>query len=327
MSDDTTTQPSDEAGHDAPLSETDQDASPPDLVVLPDDEPAADASPTGEVQTQGGEERDDLDDLLGMAGAENAEDEGAEQQDTQVEGAEEQDTQVEGAEQQDTPDTPDQDEEPAEPVRPRRPRSIADVRDKKDLMRLAGQWFVVHTYSGYEQRVKDNLTSRVESLGAEDRVHEVVIPTNEVTEFKKGKKQTVQKKFLPGYVLVRMDMDDELWGLVRHTPAVTGFVGGPGNKPVPLSLREVAETLKIPDEVIEEAEETEEQTAASEKKAAAAEIDLEVGETIRVTTGPFADFTGTIAEINVDQAKLRVMVSVFGRETPLELPFDQVAKL
>ncbi|MBW3665719.1 MAG: transcription termination/antitermination protein NusG [Actinobacteria bacterium] len=206
----------------------------------------------------------------------------------------------------------------------RRPRSLVDVQDKKDLMRLPGDWYVVHTYAGYEQRVKDNLESRIEALGADDRVYEVIIPTNEVTEFKQGKKQTVQKKFLPGYVLVRMEMDDEAWGLVRHTPAVTGFVGAPGNRPVPLSLREVASTLKIPDEVVVVEEGDEDLESA---KPDVAEIDLEVGETIRVTSGPFADFTGTIAEINIDQSKLRVLVSVFGRETPVELPFDNVAKI
>jgi transcription termination/antitermination factor NusG len=152
---------------------------------------------------------------------------------------------------------------------------------------------VVHTYAGYEQRVKDNLRVRIETLDAEDRIHEVVIPTEEVTEFKKGKKTVSQKKFLPGYVLVRMDMDDETWNIVRHTPAVTGFVGATGSKPVPLSLREVAATLKLPDQVVEETED--DSTEVVVEKSSAAEIDLEVGETIRVTTGPFADFTGTIS--------------------------------
>jgi transcriptional antiterminator NusG len=202
---------------------------------------------------------------------------------------------------------------------------LEDVRDQKDLARMLGDWYVVHTYSGYEQRVKDNLANRVEALEAEDRVFEVVIPTEEVTEYKKGKKTVSQKKFLPGYVLVRAIMDDEVWGIVRHTPAVTGFVGSPGTRPVPLPLREVADTLKIPAEVVEEVETDESAETAPSKVVA--EIDLEVGETVRVTGGPFADFTGTIAEINLDQAKLKVLVSVFGRETPLELPFDTVAKL
>lgn len=214
-------------------------------------------------------------------------------------------------------------EEDEEEVRLRRPTSVRECRERRDLLRLPGDFFVVHTYSGYEQRVKDNLESRVEALDAHDRIYEIIIPTDEVTEFKRGKKQTVQKKFLPGYVLVRMEMDDDTWGVVRNTPAVTGFVGPPGTKPVPLSLREVAETLKIPETLAPPAEE-EEQVPAERQVP---EIDLEVGETVRVTTGPFADFTGTIAEINLDQSKLRVMVSVFGRETPLELPFDNVAKL
>ncbi len=222
------------------------------------------------------------------------------------------------------------DETPAEPVaevpaqRPR-PRSLADVRDQKDLARLRGNWYVVHTYAGYEQRVKDNLETRIDSFDAHDAIHEIVIPTEEVTEYKKGKKTISQKKFLPGYVLVRMDMDDDVWGIVRHTPAVTGFVGSPGTRPVPLVNKEVAGLLHIPVQYVEETVIEEQRAAAVEK--AVAEIDLEVGETVRVTGGPFADFTGTIAEINLDQAKLKVLVSVFGRETPLELSFDTVAKL
>jgi len=213
-----------------------------------------------------------------------------------------------------------------EPVAPRpRPRMLADVRDQKDLARMVGDWYVVHTYAGYEQRVKDNLETRIDSFDAHDRILEIVIPTEEVTEYKKGKKTISQKKFLPGYVLVRMEMDDDVWGIVRHTPAVTGFVGSPGTRPVPLQTREVAGILRVPAIYVEESIIEEQRAAAVEK--AVAEIDLEVGETVRVTGGPFADFTGTIAEINLDQAKLKVLVSVFGRETPLELSFDTVAKL
>ena len=254
---------------------------------------------------------DDLDDLLGIAGAD----------------VDEVDTDPSSHDVVDAPAEVGTDgaEAPAEPVRRGRPRSLEDVRDQKDLARLHGDWYVVHTYAGYEQRVKDNLASRVEALEADDRIYEVVIPTEEVTEYKKGKKTVSQKKFLPGYVLVRMEMDDEVWGIVRHTPAVTGFVGSPGTRPVPLPRREVANTLKIPEKVVEVVESEEGVEAVPEKVVA--EIDLEVGETIRVTGGPFADFTGTISEINLDQAKLKVLVSVFGRETPLELPFDNVAKL
>lgn len=217
---------------------------------------------------------------------------------------------------------------PAAEAAPRpRPRSLADVRDQKDLARLVGDWFVVHTYAGYEQRVKDNLEQRVETFEAQDRVHEIVIPTEEVTEYKKGKKTISQKKFLPGYVLVRMDMDDDVWGIVRHTPAVTGFVGSPGTRPVPLQAKEVAGILRLPAVYVEEQEETAEDARAAAVERATATIDLEVDETVRVTSGPFADFTGTISEINLDQAKVKVLVSVFGRETPLELPFDNVAKI
>ena len=288
---------------------------------------------------------DDLDDLLGMAGADSdapaADEVDATASDDASDDAEVSDDPeavddsgalvTAGAEPDDsiaavTADEPVAEEPVVEaaPVRTARPKSLADVRDKRDLARLIGDWFVVHTYAGYEQRVKDNLAVRIETLDAEDRIHEVVIPTEEVTEFKKGKKTVSQKKFLPGYVLVRMDMDDETWNIVRHTPAVTGFVGATGSRPVPLSLREVAATLKLPDEVVEE---TEDDASEVVVEKATAEIDLVVGETIRVTTGPFADFTGTISEINLDQAKLKVLVSVFGRETPLELPFDNVAKL
>ena len=308
----------------------DDDPEPVDAEPVPGEEPglaepasadgsaSADTLPTSE---EGGEQDDDaplgaeapeeagddLDDLLGMAGA--ATDEPAPAGDAPA------------ASPAATGDTPE--DAPARPKR--RPRYLEEVRDQKDLARLLGDWYVVHTYSGYEQRVKDNLANRVEALEAEDRVFEVVIPTEEVTEYKKGKKTVSQKKFLPGYVLVRAMMDDEVWGIVRHTPAVTGFVGSPGTRPVPLPMKEVATTLRIPEEVVEEV--ASDDAAETAPSKVAAQIDLEVGETVRVTGGPFADFTGTIAEINLDQAKLKVLVSVFGRETPLELPFDNVAKL
>ncbi|MBA2529549.1 MAG: transcription termination/antitermination protein NusG [Euzebyales bacterium] len=177
--------------------------------------------------------------------------------------------------------------------------------------RLPGDFFVVHTYAGYEAKVKANLESRIQSMNMEDRIYDVIIPTEDAVEIKAGKKQTVQRKVFPGYVLVRMDLDDDSWYVVRNTPAVTGFVGPPGARPVPLSLREVEDILREP----EEGEE------------AAPSVEYEEGENIRVTSGPFADFTGTISEINADASKLKVLVSIFGRETPVELGFDQVAKL
>ncbi|MDX1621183.1 MAG: transcription termination/antitermination protein NusG, partial [Nitriliruptorales bacterium] len=316
-----------EGGTDADLVERDPDAP----VDAPDeDEPPVEgeATDTEKAAEQVTDEAiaeadatDDLDDLLDIAGAGDEHPEPGDEipaEHTEAEAEAETVPEPDSATAEPAPSDEDLDdalaaeaegaaeeaeEEEAEPAIRPRPRTIEDVRDKSDLRRMVGEWFVVHTYSGYEQRVKDNLLSRVESLDMHDRVHEVVIPTEEVTEFKKGKKTTSQKKFLPGYVLVRMDMDDEVWGLVRNTPAVTGFVGSPGSKPVPLSMREVANTLKVPDKVVEEVEG--EEPAEPEKPEI--EIDLEVGETIRVTTGPFADFTGTISEINADQAKLKVL--------------------
>ncbi len=174
-----------------------------------------------------------------------------------------------------------------------------------------GQWFVVHTYAGYENKVKTNLESRISSMNMEDRIYEVVIPVEDVIEFKNGKKVVVQKKVFPGYLLVRLDLDDDSWYVVRNTPGVTGFVGS-GAKPTPLSRKEVEKILQVkPDE----------------KKKLKPRLEFEEGESVRVQTGPFANFTGSISEINVDQSKLKVLVNIFGRETPVELGFDQVAKL
>jgi transcription termination/antitermination protein NusG len=202
-------------------------------------------------------------------------------------------------------EVPDVAEVTAEPAsKPKAPSRI-------DFARLPGDYYVVHTYSGYEAKVKANLENRIQSMNMEDRIHEVIIPTEDAVEIKGGKKQTVKRKVFPGYVLVRMDLDDDSWYVVRNTPAVTGFVGPPGTKPVPLSYREVESILAEPDE--------EEKVAPS--------VEFEVEENVRVTSGPFADFQGTIAEINADATKLKVLVSIFGRETPVELTFDQVAKL
>ena len=179
-----------------------------------------------------------------------------------------------------------------------------------------GRWYVVHTYSGYENKVRSNMGNVVASRGIEDRVHEVVIPMEDVDEFKGGKKVTVQKKVFPGYLLVRCDLDDDTWGAIRNTPGVTGFVG-PGTKPTPLSRREVENILQV---------KVEGGTAGAPKRTRA-RLEYEVNETVRVKEGPFADFSGQISEINEDQLKLKVLVNIFGRETPVELEFSQVAKL
>jgi transcriptional antiterminator NusG len=178
-----------------------------------------------------------------------------------------------------------------------------------------GQWFVIHSYSGYEKKVKSNLESRIASMNMEDHIYEVVIPEEDVIELKNGRKVVVTKKMFPGYLLVRCELDDDSWFVVRNTPGVTGFVGS-GAKPTPLARKDVETFLQVQPEGDD----------ASPKKTRPKSA-YETGESVRVREGPFADFTGTIAEINEDQLKLKVLVNIFGRETPVELDFAQVAKL
>lgn len=180
----------------------------------------------------------------------------------------------------------------------------------------SGRWYVVHTYAGYENKVKSNLASRVRSMNVEDRIFEVVIPMEDVIEFKNGRKVVVQKKVFPGYLLVRMALDDDAWYVVRNTPGVTGFVGS-GAKPTPLSRKEVEDILGTGEKI---------EGPQGEKKVRP-RLEYEVGEQVRVVTGPFADFNGLISEIDVDRSKLKVLVNIFGRETPVELEFGDVAKL
>ena len=177
---------------------------------------------------------------------------------------------------------------------------------------LPGSWFVVHSYSGYENKVKANLETRVKSMHLDTKVFDVVIPMEEVVEFKAGRKVNVMHKKFPGYILVRLYMDDDTWYAVRNTPGVTGFVGS-GSTPTPLSRREVERILGVRKD-----EET--------KKEPRFKPAWEVGETVRVVMGPFADFNGVIEDINMDQSKVRVLVDIFGRETPVELNFDQIVK-
>jgi transcription termination/antitermination protein NusG len=181
-----------------------------------------------------------------------------------------------------------------------------------------GSWYVVHTQSGYEKKVTANLTARIASMNMEEKIYEIVIPMEEVEEFKNGRKQTVQKKVFPGYLLVRCQMDDDSWYCIRNTPGVTGFVGQnkQGQKPTPLSRREVQTFLAAKGDGTG--------GMPSRKKP---KLDYEVGESVRVKEGPFADFAGTIAEINADHMKLKVLVNIFGRETLVEMDFAQVSKL
>jgi transcriptional antiterminator NusG len=178
-----------------------------------------------------------------------------------------------------------------------------------------GRWFVVHTQSGYEKKVKQNLEARISSMNMEERIYEVVIPMEDVVEFKQGKKQVVSKKMFPGDLLVRCQLDDDSWYVIRNTPGVTGFVGQ-GAKPSPLPRRDVEAFLQVKPE-------GEEVTPKRGKPR----LEYETGETVRVKEGPFADFSGEIIELNEDQLKVKVLVNIFGRETPVELEFSQVAKL
>jgi transcriptional antiterminator NusG len=188
---------------------------------------------------------------------------------------------------------------------------------KAELRSLPGEWYVVHSYAGYENRVRVNLENRTQSLNMEDFIFQVEVPTHEVVEIKGGKRQQVQEKVLPGYILVRMDLTDESWAAVRNTPGVTGFVGL-SSRPSPLSLDEVAALLApVP----------EEKAAKKAETMRAAAVDFEVNQSVTVMEGPFASLPATVSEINPDTQKLKVLVSIFGRETPVELSFDQVSKI
>jgi len=193
------------------------------------------------------------------------------------------------------------------------PDPVAQYTD--ELRRLPGEWYVVHSYAGYENRVKANLESRTQSLNMEDYIFQIEVPVHQVIEIKGGKRQQVSEKVLPGYILVRMDLTDESWAVVRNTPGVTGFVGL-SSRPSPLSLGEVASLL---------APEPEETAAKAEVTRAA--VEFAVGESVTVMDGPFATLPATVNEINADTQKIKVLVSIFGRETPVELSFDQVSKI
>ncbi|NHN55208.1 transcription termination/antitermination protein NusG [Calidifontibacter sp. DB0510] len=198
-----------------------------------------------------------------------------------------------------------------------------------ELRSQFGDWYVVHSYAGYEKRVKSNLETRITSLDMEDYIFQVEVPMEDFTEIKNGQKKSGTRVRMPGYVLVRMDLTDASWGAVRHTPGVTGFVGN-AHAPSPLSLDEVVTMLNP---VFEEPEAPETGAAAASSgggraaSAPAAEVDFEVGESVTVMEGPFETLPATISEINTDTQKLKVLVSIFGRETPVELGFNQVAKI
>jgi transcription termination/antitermination protein NusG len=238
---------------------------------------------------------------LGMVEAETVEPEPVEPQPEPVE------PQPEPVEPDPEPVEPD-----PEPVEPMAETVEAEPVSQEDQFRGHGDWYVVHTYSGYENKVKANLESRIHTMQMEGKIFGVHIPMEDVMEIKSGKKQVVKKKQFPGYLLVRMVYDNDSWYVVRNTPGVTGFVSaGTGSKPTPLSKHEVDKIL----------------TVKKEEARPQVRLGFEEGDIVRITSGPFADFNGTINEINADQAKLKVLVNIFDRETPVELSFDQVSKV
>ncbi|MFI9391142.1 transcription termination/antitermination protein NusG [Streptomyces bauhiniae] len=210
-------------------------------------------------------------------------------------------------------------EEPAEPVDP-----VAALRE--ELRTLPGEWYVIHTYAGYENRVKTNLEQRAVSLNVEDYIFQAEVPQEEVVQIKNGDRKTIKQNKLPGYVLVRMDLTNESWGVVRNTPGVTGFVGN-AYDPYPLTLDEIVKMLapEAEEKAAREAAEAEGKPAP-QRKVEVQVLDFEVGDSVTVTDGPFATLQATINEINADSKKVKGLVEIFGRETPVELSFDQIQK-
>jgi transcription termination/antitermination protein NusG len=200
---------------------------------------------------------------------------------------------------------------------------------KKNLRTRPGDWYVIHSYAGYENKVKANLETRVQNLDVGDYIFQVEVPTEEVTEIKNGQRKQVNRKVLPGYILVRMELNDDSWGAVRNTPGVTGFVGAT-SRPSPLSLDDVVKFLLPPAAAKKPGKAASTAAAAAETggiERAPIEVDFEVGESVTVMDGPFATLPASISEVNAEQQKLKVLVSIFGRETPVELTFTQVAKI
>jgi transcriptional antiterminator NusG len=233
--------------------------------------------------------------------------------------AEESDEDDETAEAEATADETEEEAEPAAPVDP-----VAALRE--ELRTLPGEWYVIHTYAGYEKRVKANLEQRAVSLNVEDFIYQAEVPEEEIVQIKGGERKNVKQNKLPGYVLVRMDLTNESWGVVRNTPGVTGFVGN-AYDPYPLTLDEIVKMLapEAEEKAAREAAEAEGKPAPA-RKLEVQVLDFEVGDSVTVTDGPFATLQATINEINADSKKVKGLVEIFGRETPVELSFDQIQK-
>ncbi|MER7929397.1 MULTISPECIES: transcription termination/antitermination protein NusG [unclassified Streptomyces] len=228
----------------------------------------------------------------------------------------------EAAEDLDDETAAEDDEEEAEPAEPVDP--VAALRE--ELRLLPGEWYVIHTYAGYENRVKTNLEQRAVSLNVEDYIFAAEVPQEEVVQIKNGDRKTIKQNKLPGYVLVRMDLTNESWGVVRNTPGVTGFVGN-AYDPYPLTLDEIVKMLapEAEEKAAREAAEAEGKPVP-QRKVEVQVLDFEVGDSVTVTDGPFATLQATINEINPDSKKVKGLVEIFGRETPVELSFDQIQK-
>jgi transcription termination/antitermination protein NusG len=222
-------------------------------------------------------------------------------------------------------------EDDAEPEDAAEPAEAEEAEDPAAEMRAAlrsapGDWYVVHSYAGYENKVKTNLETRIQTLDMEDFIFQVEVPTEEVTEIKNGQRKQVQRKVLPGYILVRMELNDASWSAVRNTPGVTGFVGAT-SKPSPLTIDDVLKFLLPQVEPAKAAAGGGKSQSSTATKTSTVEVDFEVGESVTVMDGPFATLPATISEVNADGQKLKVLVSIFGRETPVELSFTQVSKI
>jgi transcriptional antiterminator NusG len=260
--------------------------------------------------------------------------EGADNEDTEtsaeVEAADVDTDEAAGAEAEDEADEEEADEEgeagAAEPEAEPEPELDPVEKLRQELRGLPGEWYVIHTYAGYEKRVKANLEQRAVSLNVEDFIYQAEVPEEEIVQIKNGERKNIKQNKLPGYVLVRMDLTNESWGVVRNTPGVTGFVGN-AYDPYPLTLDEIVKMLapEAEEKAAREAAEAEGKPAP-QRKVEVQVLDFEVGDSVTVTDGPFATLQATINEINADSKKVKGLVEIFGRETPVELSFDQIQK-
>jgi transcriptional antiterminator NusG len=269
----------------------------------------------------------EADQLDGAAEAADTVEEPAEATDAELTDADDTDAEDTAGEDVDVQDDAAENTEPAAAAVEEEVDPVEEMRAA--LRRAPGDWYVVHSYAGYENKVKTNLETRIQTLDVEDYIFQVEVPTEEVTEIKNGQRKQVQRKVLPGYILVRMELNDQSWGAVRNTPGVTGFVGAT-SRPSPLSHDDVIKFLlpKVePKQPAAAGAGAKADVAAGAAGKAAVEVDFEVGESVTVMDGPFATLPATINEVNIDAQKLKVLVSIFGRETPVELAFSQVSKI